>query len=501
MVQFPLNCPQSNYLVNSDDKAAQSRKILIPFARLEEQDREFDDWGESLQLLSCLPGDMMSFLYRDHLDSEAISHCAKYLGAVCGRHKDRNVDCHAMLLYFRLMLSAVTQASSEEYDSCLRWFTVTLTKHLSKYQTVLTALEELILQVDEIRRVKAAHSRPTGRAHNSSWYALRLDSLAAVIKFHTGLMIDIDLLYELASKNAAFEDGSALFYDQSLGTPKAIDYDQMTNARTERPLHEQELDEGQVLSARCLFIMQKEYKRMVKKIDSHSESCASTYKTVELTGPDGEQYNFWDAVTFSNGGSWFGYRALIDSTFAPFCGVSNQMYIDSPIHHGQIMGDCEDRSLKWFGDNAPDVEVEGMQDCFKPDVLLSFFGYEKAPDGLPPCYTELPYLMRNERGDIRVDQEDPYPDKKLWSGPRVKVDTGVARPPSPISFNGFDENDDMPFSEASSPEVDKQSNEAGTSDSGSKDPGSILRERTNEAGRPAKKAKVTEVSQTYSNPN
>jgi hypothetical protein len=500
--------------VNSEDKAAQSRKILIPFAKLEEQDREFDDWGESLKLLSCLPGDMMSFLFRGKLDSEAISHCAKYLGAVCGRHKDRNVDCHAMLLYFRLMLSAVAQASSAEYDSCLKWFTVTLTKHLSKYQTVLTALEELILQVDEIRRVKAdfrkdfdkttgvhnflAHSRPAGRSHNSPWYALRLDSLAAVIKFHTGIMIDPDLLYEMASKNAAFSDGSALFYDQSLGTPKAIDCDPMTNARTERPLHEQELDESQVLSARCLFVMQKEYKRMVKKIDSHSELSEGAYKTVELPGQDGEPYNFWEAVTFTNGGSWWGYRGLIDSTFAPFCGISNQMFLGSPIHHKQIIGDCEDRSLTWFGDNLPDVEVETMQDCFRPDVLLGCFGYSAVSDGLPPCYTELPYLMRNEssHGDKWVDEDDPYPDKKLWSGPRCKFN-GVSRPPTPIDFDfsGFEGNDDMPFSDPSSPEVDKQSNEAGAPDSGSKDPGSILRERTNEAERPAKKVKVTEVSQ------
>ena len=319
-----------------------------------------------------------------------------------------------------------------------------------------------------------------------------------MIKFHTGIMIDPDLLYEMASKNAAFSDGSALFYDQSLGTPKAIDCDPMTNARTERPLHEQELDESQVLSARCLFVMQKEYKRMVKKIDSHSELSEGAYKTVELPGQDGEPYNFWEAVTFTNGGSWWGYRGLIDSTFAPFCGISNQMYIGSPIHHKQIIGDCEDRSLTWFGDNLPGVEVETMQDCFRPDVLLSCFGYSAVSDGLPPCYTELPYLMRNEssHGDKWVDEDDPYPDKKLWSGPRCKFN-GVSRPPTPIDFDfsGFEGNDDMPFSDPSSPEVDKQSNEAGAPDSGSKDPGSILRERTNEAERPAKKVKVTEVSQ------
>ena len=137
-----------------------------------------------------------------------------------------------------------------------------------------------------------------------------------------------------------------------------------------------------------------------------------------------------------------------------------------------------------------------LEDFFKPDVLLGFFGYSVAPDGLPPCYTELPYLMRNERGDVWVDEEDPYPDKKLWSGPRCKFN-GVSRPPTPIEFDfgGFEGSDDMPFSEPSSPEVDKQSNEAGAPDSGSKDPGSILRERTNEAERPAKKVKVTEVSQ------
>ena len=87
---------QANQLINEEDKAFQSRLLLIPFSALvvtgEERPNLYNQWLMIRELLSALMPDFASLLVHGKLDREAIRDCATFLQATIGRKRDRNAN-------------------------------------------------------------------------------------------------------------------------------------------------------------------------------------------------------------------------------------------------------------------------------------------------------------------------------------------------------------------------------------------------------------------------
>ncbi|KAL3912741.1 MAG: hypothetical protein SGPRY_008231 [Prymnesium sp.] len=111
----------ANTLCNEDDKAFQSRILMITFDSLKDPEEAdpnlYSEWVVCRELLSALTPDFASILWEDKLDREAIQDCAWFLQRAIGRKRDRNANMWAVLLYFMLMINCMFQASAAKHRS------------------------------------------------------------------------------------------------------------------------------------------------------------------------------------------------------------------------------------------------------------------------------------------------------------------------------------------------------------------------------------------------
>lgn len=90
------------------------------------------------------------------------------------------------------------------------------------------------------------------------------------------------------------------------------------------------------------------------------------------------------------------YRCLGTSTFAPYCGYTNQIYCGGPNTESRINAEVENKNIRdGFGPVAK---------CYAPETILKHYGY-CFPDfsELPPAYTMCPFAVRNDIGDEPFD--------------------------------------------------------------------------------------------------
>ena len=115
---------QANSLVNEEDKAFQSRYLLLSFDALDAQDDDphlYSDWMQTRELLSALTPDFSTLLHNNKLDREAIQDCALFLQVAIGRKRDRNANLWGILLYFMLLINMMFQAGKEEQKEVFEW--------------------------------------------------------------------------------------------------------------------------------------------------------------------------------------------------------------------------------------------------------------------------------------------------------------------------------------------------------------------------------------------
>ena len=160
---------------------------------------------------------------------------------------------------------------------------------------------------------------------------------------------------------------------------------------------------------------------MLRKTRASPKSAASLetasqmeidYKQVIIKSAEPGQapYNFYKAVVGASETQWFGYRSLVVGNFGPFFGGgSNQI-------------------MKSF-DTLDGVEIqheingwEPVSTYFKPDRLLAYFGYTfpkiEYTMKMPPCYTTVPFHMRDGEDDIVV--RNPMQDMLTETDPSDK---------------------------------------------------------------------------------
>jgi hypothetical protein len=167
---------------------------------------------------------------------------------------------------------------------------------------------------------------------------------------------------------------------------------------TRVPLPEDELLESTLGYERALFILASEYDKIVTDATAMGGRSVKDYRTITIKSAytHAGDYNFYNAVTGRSEGGWFGFRAVSQSTFANFCGATNEiMYLRDAPPPGESMFDPIIEELQTAEGWKPILHY------FDPRQLLVSYNYEDFADedSLPPCFRYNPFRMRNGPGD------------------------------------------------------------------------------------------------------
>lgn len=407
--------------MNEDDKAFNSRYLLLQFSALQANDdadpQLYPRWLMIRELLSALTPDFSSLLYNDRLDSEAIQDCAAFLQAAIGRKRDRNANMWGILLYFMLLLNMMFQSTCREQLNVFEWIVKTVARSSYELTNHASVLDQFVLAIHKIQTTRA---NPLGREHetlylhnmrtncsphasifngpaSTRWYAFRLEAVCAVIQNTIGRSFSAVELGRMVEESTWAMRGKAPFYDiktNSWPIAQTV-HDDATNTNTLVPLAEDDLLVGHVKEMRCVFMKQSKFDEIVQSVECGSQPDAC-YKTVEITSSNEEagQYNFYRTVTLSN---WFGYRALAHSTFSVYCGAQNEMHV---VEEVEVLHDVCDAN-----DDAGFPSVEKL---YQPEWLLKYYGYSFPDmDKLPIGYKMNPFVMRNGEEDEPLDSRFP----------------------------------------------------------------------------------------------
>ena len=143
--------------MNVDDKAFQSRMLLIQFNALQTSDDTnsdlYNEWVMCQELLSSLLPDFSSLLVNGKLDRHAIQDCAKFLQKALGKQRDRNLNLWGMLLYFMLILNSMFQCEKQDQISVFDWMLKSVTR--STYELVSASIDAILL-VSSLYRLRTA---------------------------------------------------------------------------------------------------------------------------------------------------------------------------------------------------------------------------------------------------------------------------------------------------------------------------------------------------------
>lgn len=414
---------QANSLVNEEDKAFQSRYLLLSFDALDAQDDDphlYSDWMQTRELLSALTPDFSTLLHNNKLDREAIQDCALFLQAAIGRKRDRNANLWGILLYFMLLINMMFQAGKEEQKEVFEWMVKSVTRSTYELNSCTSLLEQFVLH---IHKMWMTHANPLGREHETlffhnvrtdcspnaaifttatsiKYYAFRVDHVCAVIKNVLGRSFSPVEIMRVADQTAWVVKGKAPFYDiitNSWPIANTVRDDE-TNANTLVPLTEDELCPAHLCEQKCIFMQQQKFREITDNVE-RGASVDVDYAKIEIKSANAAagSYNFYDAVTQEG---WYGYRAVASSTFGKYCGATNEMLITSATNEVQFVSEIENLNYNaGFG---------SVQEIYHPASLLKYYGYDfPAIDSLPPALKMLPFTMRNAMGDVQIDNEFP----------------------------------------------------------------------------------------------
>ncbi len=478
----------ANTTVNDEDKAFQSRMILIKFDALrmsgEEDSELYNDWLMIRELISALAVDFESLLWNGKLDRQAIQDCAKYLQQAVGRQRDRNVNLWGLLLYYMLNLNFMFQSDSEDQEKVFEWMIHSVTRAAYEQTNHASVLDQFVLQVAKIRADKGTLGicGPLG-AMNSTIYwdkmrtdqnpnplynipyvALRIEPCIAVIKNVLGTHFQHQHIMDAIDKCGWASQGYSYFYDTG-NNPWPIqkqEFDFDTNTNSTVPLKQNELTPAMVKRMRCVFFKQVEWDRIVDSCERGGR-VEVNFKSilVESSNSDIGKYNLYSLACGLETNGWFGYRALSECTFSKFCGALNALHIGSSTTELEIFHEvAEATTLAGF---------KSVEHCFQPATLLEFFGYQMPElDAMPPCFKEIPFNSRNDindsaqddpllffpgrRGDTH-DERDIFDDEVELSPPGAAwPPTGTSSPAySPHRRNSNRGDDEQTYGEGDSP--------------------------------------------------
>jgi hypothetical protein len=230
---------QANQMINEEDKAFQSRLLLIPFSSLvvtgEEDPNMYNQWLMIRELISALMPDFASLLVHGKLDAHAIRDCATFLQAAIGRKRDRNANMWALLLYFMLVLNMLFQETAESQEAIFEWMIKAVTRATYELNNHQSPLDQFVLSVNKCLTVR---SNPLGREnevifwHNyrttcspvapvfttatsspTLWFAFRLEPTVNVLKTVLGKNFSVVELNRMIDECSWAVRGKGMFYD------------------------------------------------------------------------------------------------------------------------------------------------------------------------------------------------------------------------------------------------------------------------------------------------
>ena len=451
-------CSQSNYLPPPSDIALNTRLVMHNFDAQEEPPEETFEFTEqrdaNSELLTALSPDWATFLHNGKLDRAAITDLETFIKKVIGTgRRSRSPRSYAIVTYYHALLNRVFMAHERYTDGMLEHTFIGVNKAMQEGQTQQNPLEGFILQIHHYQQTVTA---PNGREeytifwHNfrstetfhsrtgtqsAPHFAFYLEHVLNVFEKKNMKTFDIKELWKAADMVSWAGKGSAYFYDPRNGWPIANDVVEPETGHLRRVLlKEDELDVHKLMHRTgVLFIDQLHFQTTVANFE-RGVSLDVDFKTIEIESAfDGSIYNIYDSLVQ---GVWFGYRALRESTFASFCGFTNQL----DMHNFNDVSD-----LQYNTNNAETLHY------YDPRNLKQFYDFSFNTFELPPSLKFCPFVARNRPGDELMD---PY--KPKWMIQYKYKDPGAEFGPPDWSH------EDLSTSESNiDVDVDEQSNVSG----------------------------------------
>ena len=76
-----------------------------------------------------------------------------------------------------------------------------------------------------------------------------------------------------------------------------------------------------------------------------------------------------------------------------------------------------------------------VEDCYRPITLLKYYNYSP-PGNLPPALEKIPFVARNEIGDLHIDQSGEYMQTAELGDPSTYRRNPSSNPHSMSSLDG-----------------------------------------------------------------
>jgi len=426
----------SNGVLNEKDAAYQSRMLTIHFDELDaslvdevNSGEIYANWLHARQLISACALDLETILFNGKLDKFAMQDSAQFVHALVGRKRDRNMNMWGILLFYMLNLNAMMQCLDDN-DAVVMWV-VKLTASSADLSAQLNEFEEFVIAVHQIRadcgslgtcnalgpmaRTIFWHNlrttvRPAGPLYaGKSYVALRLEPCCAVIGVVLNRSFSNRSILQLAKAREGVIAGDtvkAAFYHAEAGWPcvKSV-YDESRCTHLQIPLEESELKSTMCKTQRCIFIENSCYEAIVRKKDPNFSNCVdATQIMVNSSLKEVGSYNFYNAVC---DGSWFGFRSVGCSTFAEYCGVTNLLYVGSPV--ADVKFDPNVEALAEF-----DCDGRPLAQMYAFSEIVQHFNFSYKPESdMPIAYSRLAFLSRNEGDDTEISD-----GKSVYEGAR-----------------------------------------------------------------------------------
>jgi hypothetical protein len=433
----------SNTLINECDEAFMQRLLLVTFPELQgdglgwTQTQKTAQWTAHCELASCLLPVFTQLLRNGKLDRPALSDCCSFMLKICAKTFSRNANLWGFTLYYLLQMTAMAQGDHDDFDEIFDYICKSVVKQdflATRHQNVLDRFISAVQRVqalgpsrDPAGSVNWHNYRtlisPTGylQLNQGSWVAIRLESMCHVIKERLREYFTAAELLATIEEMDCATCNRGMFYDLTK-CPWPIEkvyVDPATNVSAQVPLLEEELLQDHLMRYRCIFIKKHKWDQ-VAQVQHLAERVVVDYKQVRIDSANvgDAEYNFWAATTGRLETAWFGYRVLLFTDFAKYCGMTNLCEI--PLY-----------STKGYKFEVERMHAEGgwqpVDYYMNAEVLLEYFGPTRMsgafPADLPPCYVHNPFIFRNEEGDEPID--DP-PTKPVEKHPR----TGTPRSPA-----------------------------------------------------------------------
>jgi hypothetical protein len=456
----------SNIVVNEGDDAFLQRLLLILFEPLKTAGVDNDStralrWEKSKDMLSCLAPDLEQLLWNGKLDREALTDWCTYMNKATSAVYSRNANLWGFLGYFMTMLEAMAQGDTPDLDLVMEYLchqvvrqNYQATKHSAMINQFLLALNDCRTSASanpltaEDRCIHWHNYRTTERPEgiftpNLAFTAVRIDAVCNVIKRVLNLTFKPEEVRRAVEETEWACFGRARFFKVAeLGFPIfKLCLDEATSTEMRVPLPEEELLAGQVTLMRCAFFQTAKVNAIITEVDNVMRD-AVDYKAIVITStkPGYGDYNFFDSVTLRT--PWFGWRAMQSTSFAPYCGASNDM--DSVCDCDYNVGVKKLTADEGYG---------SVRDCFDPIELVQHYFYKLEPKHLPPPLRLNPYLFRNGPNDYKMpadarsvhfeaglidDYEDPSPPTPNGRDNLRSGGSGVRQPLTPSSIRSSD---------------------------------------------------------------